>query len=40
LMLNAGICNLHCTNGFNGWIRGGRLIPLRPADGRLASETW
>lgn len=40
LMLNAGICNLRCTNGFNGWIRGGRLIPLRPADGRLASETW
>lgn len=40
LMLTAGICNLRCTNGFNGWIRDGRLIPLRPTDGRLASEAW
>jgi hypothetical protein len=40
LMLNIGLCAGHCTDGFNGWIRGGRLIPLQPADGRLASEAW
>jgi hypothetical protein len=27
-------------NGFNGWIDHGRLIPLQPADGYEASETW
>ena len=40
LMLNVGLCAGHCTDGFNGWIHGGRLIPLQPADGRLASEAW
>ena len=40
LMLIVGVCNLHCTNGLNGWIHGGRLIPLQPVDGSLASETW
>ena len=40
LMLNVGLCAGNCTDGFNGWIHGGRLIPLQPADGRLASEAW
>jgi hypothetical protein len=40
LMLNVGLCFGNCTDGFNGWIRGGRLMPLQPADGRLASEAW
>jgi hypothetical protein len=40
LMLNVGLCSGNCTDGFNGWIRGGRLIPLQPTDGRLASEAW
>jgi hypothetical protein len=39
-MLSGGVCNIHCTNGFNGWIRHGRLIALQPTDGRLASEAW
>jgi hypothetical protein len=40
LMLNVGLCVGRCTDGFNGWIHDGRLIPLQPADGRLASEAW
>jgi hypothetical protein len=30
LILNGGICNLGCTNEFNGWPYAGRLVPLRP----------
>jgi hypothetical protein len=42
LILNGGICNLHCTNEFNGWLDAGRLIPLRPAGfaHREAAEAW
>lgn len=40
VMLNGGICVGHCTSGFNGWLHGGRLIPLQPADGREAGEAW
>jgi hypothetical protein len=42
LILNGGICNLHCSNEFNGWLDGGRLIPLRPAGfaHREAAEAW
>ena len=40
LMLIVGVCDLRCTNRFNGWIHGGRLIPLQPVDGSLASEAW
>jgi hypothetical protein len=42
LILNGGICNLHCSNEFNGWLDGGRLVPLRPAGFayREAAETW
>jgi hypothetical protein len=39
-ILNGGICVGNCTSGFNGWIGHGRLVPLRPADGRLAAEAW
>ena len=42
LILNGGICNLHCSNEFNGWLDGGRLVPLRPAGfaHREAAEAW
>ena len=42
LILNGGICNLHCSNEFNGWLDRGRLIPLRPAGfaHREAAEAW
>jgi hypothetical protein len=39
-MLNVGICTDHCTSGFNGWIRGGTLVPLAPVNGREADEAW
>jgi hypothetical protein len=42
LILDGGICNLHCTNEFNGWLDGQRFIPLRPAGfaHREAAEAW
>ena len=42
LILNSGICNLHCSNEFNGWLSGGTLVPLRPAGfaHREAAEAW
>jgi hypothetical protein len=42
LILNGGICNLSCGNEFNGWLDGGRLVPLRPAGfaHREAAEAW
>jgi hypothetical protein len=42
LILDGGICNYHCTNGFNGWLNDQRLIPLRPAGfaHRQAAEAW
>ena len=42
LILNGGICNLHCTNEFNGWLHAGQLVPLRPAGfaHREAAEAW
>lgn len=40
LMLNIGLCVGHCTDGANGWIHDGRLIPLAPADGREADQAW
>jgi hypothetical protein len=35
-------CGSHalCAEGFNGWIDDGRLVPLRPTDGSVASEAW
>jgi hypothetical protein len=42
LILNGGICNLQCSNAFNGWLKGGRLVPLLPAGlaHREAAEAW
>jgi hypothetical protein len=39
-ILDGAICGNNCSNGFNGWIDHGRLIPLQPTDGRLAGEAW
>jgi hypothetical protein len=42
LILDGGICNLHCSNEFNGWLDGGRLVPLLPAGfaHREGEEAW
>ena len=42
LILYGGICGLHCSNEFNGWLHGGRLIPLLPTGfaHREAAEAW
>ena len=40
LMLDIGLCAGHCTDGVNGWIHDGRLVPLQPADGREADQAW
>ena len=39
-MLNGGLCVGHCTDGFNGWLHDGRLVPLPPVNGREADEAW
>jgi hypothetical protein len=39
-MLNIGLCVGSCTDGANGWIHDGRLVPLQPADGREADQAW
>ena len=40
-LLSGSFCdsNNHCR-GLNGWIDGGQLVPLQPADGSVASEAW
>ena len=42
LILDSEVCGLHCSNEFNGWLDGGRLVPLRPAGfaHREAAEAW
>jgi hypothetical protein len=42
LILYGGVCNLHCSNEFNGWLDGGRLVPLLPTGfaHREAAEAW
>jgi hypothetical protein len=40
LMLDIGLCAGHCTDGVNGWIHHGRLVPLAPVDGREADQAW
>jgi len=42
LILNGGICDLHCTNAFNGWLHAGRLVPLPPSGfaHRETAEIW
>jgi hypothetical protein len=41
-LLSSGFCDIsyNCGGGLNGWIEGGRLVPLQPADGSVASEDW
>jgi hypothetical protein len=39
-MLNVGISNGGPETGFNGWIRGGRLVPLPPRNGRELDQAW
>lgn len=39
-MLNAGLCVGHCTDGFNGWLRNGELVPLVPLNGREVGQAW
>ena len=40
-MLNGGVCTSRCpVGGFNGWLRGGQLVPLAPADGQEGGQTW
>jgi hypothetical protein len=39
-VLNGGLCAGHCTDGFNGWLNGGRLMPLPPVNGRDNNEAW
>ena len=41
-LLSSGFCDIsgHCGAGLNGWIEGGKLVPLQPADGSVASEAW
>jgi hypothetical protein len=34
-MLNIGV-----GAGVHGWIVDGRLVPLQPANGRIADEAW
>ncbi|HWM98467.1 MAG TPA: hypothetical protein VNO54_15595, partial [Streptosporangiaceae bacterium] len=38
-MINGGLSS-HGYNGFNGWIDHGRLVPVQPRDGRIATEAW
>ena len=42
LILDSEVCGLHCSNEFNGWLDGGRLIPLRPGGFAHceAAEAW
>jgi hypothetical protein len=39
-MLNGGLCAGHCTDGFNGWLRNGQLVPLSPVNGREVDQAW
>jgi hypothetical protein len=39
-MLNIGLCAGHCTDGANGWIHDGRLVPLTPVNGREGDQAW
>jgi hypothetical protein len=39
-MLNAGLCAGPCTDGFNGWLRDGGLVPLVPHNGRELNQAW
>ena len=38
-LLDVSFCG-GCQAGFNGWISQRKLVPLKPANGALAAETW
>jgi hypothetical protein len=42
LIVFGGVCGLHCTSEFNGWLDGRRLVPLLPTGfaHREAAEAW
>jgi hypothetical protein len=42
LIVYGGVCGLHCSNEFNGWLDGRRLVPLLPTGfaHREAAEAW
>jgi hypothetical protein len=39
-LLDVTYCGGCAPGGFNGWISQRKLVPLKPADGALAAETW
>jgi hypothetical protein len=39
-MFSGACSDRPCTNGFNGWINNGRLVPLQPTNGILGDEAW
>ena len=41
-LLNGGLgCPAsRCTDGFHGWLRDGRLVPLPPVTGQEVNEAW
>jgi hypothetical protein len=40
-MLNGGVCTSRCPKGgFNGWLRGGHLVPLAPVNGQEGDQAW
>jgi hypothetical protein len=41
-ILSGSFCDTNgsCRGGLNGWIDNGRLVPLQPAGGSVASEAW
>ena len=40
-MLNGGVCTSRCPQGgFNGWLRGGQLVPLAPVNGQEGDQAW
>jgi hypothetical protein len=40
-MLNGGVCTSRCPKGgFNGWLRGGQLVPLVPVNGQEGDQAW
>ena len=40
-MLNGGVCTSRCpVGGFNGWLRGGHLVPLAPVNGQEGDQAW
>lgn len=41
MLSGGGLCGgHHCQGKFNGWLRGGRLVPLPPVNGAEVDEAW